>query len=261
MSWYLFNNPETYPDFSITCQGKKWLLHRGFLTKIPYFKTLFQHDETCRDVEIKDYPSHLVDNILRWVYSLTTSNLTWQENIELYQLVDKWHLEDYKKKIIATLVEPSHNQEQILGVWQFVKSLDHEEIMIKFLANLWLDHTLIPNNRKLCQDVISYVVQHRDGVDLLPFLVQCYQNNVLTKKEINIYLEKIPPLADYHFIDNDIKKYQEQLKPSYLDTLIATYFMSHQYPKETRCVKCSYSDGQLRLTFLCNDHYNQCSDE
>ncbi len=262
MFWYLFNNPEAYPDFTVVCEAKQWLLHRGFLTRIPYFKQLFQLDANCKDVEIKNYPSCVVDAILKWVYSLASPSLTWQQHIQAYRLADEWHLDDYKKNILKILLTAITDQNHSLKIWNFVKTIDDEETKKLFLANFWSNHTKIPSDRDLCKEVLAYLqAEEGNHPNIISFLTQCYRRSIFTKEEVNSYLCNITPLEDHHFINYDIKGSQQELSPSYLDTLIATYFVNLTYPDETRCKKCTYDDGKLRLVFLCDSHLEDYSSD
>ena len=235
---HLFNNSEAYPDFILICQGKRWLLHRGFLVGIPYFERLFQDTPDCLEVEIKDHSSLVLENILLSIYSLPRPVLSWQDNIDAYRLADEWHLLAYKQLILKELVVVTQqsSNEQLLNVWQFLLCLDNEEYKNIFLQNLLAEYTLIPPEKELCKEVLSYAQRTKNHI--IPFLVHCFQNNTFDKDEINTYLRGIACLEDQHFIIYDLVTFQRELQPSYLDTLIARYFLSLEYLSNRLCPKC-----------------------
>lgn len=235
---HLFNNPKAYPDFTIVCQDKQWHLHRGCLSKIPYFERLFQQpsfkENQTSTLEIKDYSSKVVEQVFNYLYQFSTLP-DWCLTKDAYSLADQWLYEDYKNCMIhyATTAMYCRDNADYVNAWYFLSSLveenstqDKKETLSRyqrlFIANLWekdLDILLAPS---ICRDLIIYGEKRKDP-RLLGFLFHCYEEKIISREELEEHFHNIT--LDKNNINDKLCSIQKLLSPSYLDTLIANYYV------------------------------------
>ncbi len=256
----LFNNPSTYPDFTITCQDKRWLLHRACLCQIPYFATLFQREAFVENqrktLDVQDVSSDTVEAVLKYLYEIPT-NLPWDQAEKTFLLAEQWFYLDYKGHLIEQAILGTSSSDDHPKIWQFLGKFGNTDeypnrYQRKFIVNLWEKYSTSLVDPEISRQVIKYA-QTRGDPKIVFYLCRCLEINILTSDEFTQHLSNIA-LTDVHFTDETIFAHQKNLAPSYLDTLIANYY-TRKVTSNKKCLRYGCKNKPiLQLSSLCSNH-------
>lgn len=261
---HLFNNPESDPDFTLSCGDRQWLLHRVCLSWIPYFKTLFTREgfkENQRGfLEIKEFSPGAVECILNWIHQIPFASLIKPELLEeSYRLADMWLFEPYKSRLLQTLTGATYYQDDpyYAFVWRILGEIN-EEYQRKFIVNL-LDKTnlVFPNDElpvpEICKCLLD-LVKEKNTAKYLFFAYLCFKKGVISREEVETLLRNTTLTKEHFRKALLIKEMRSTLSPGYLDTLIADYFME-QSPVYNNCfrLKCP-NIGDIKIIRRCENH-------
>jgi len=101
------NNDKESSDVTIKCDGKEFYCHQFMLTaRSPVFEAMFQSkmmEQQTRSIDIDDFTSDVVENMLIFIYSGTTPNVD-QKAKELLNIADKYQLQQLKNSLGEKLV-------------------------------------------------------------------------------------------------------------------------------------------------------------
>ena len=108
-----------YSDIEITINGKLYKLHKFFISKSNFFKTLIDNigkmltDEEIKieDVSGNEIPQKYIDNVLKWMYKYNESYVGYligldddiEDMLQYYYVIDFLQIDDSKEQIIKIL--------------------------------------------------------------------------------------------------------------------------------------------------------------
>jgi len=101
------NNDKESSDVTIKCDGKEFYCHQFLLTaRSPVFEAMFKNkmmEQQTRSIDIDDFTSDVVENMLIFIYSGTTPSVDMKAK-ELLNIADKYQLQQLKNSLGEKLV-------------------------------------------------------------------------------------------------------------------------------------------------------------
>lgn len=183
MNWNVFYNiyeKGLYSDIELTINEKLYKLHKFFISKSNFFKTLIDNIgkmSTNEEIKIEDVtgdaiPQKYIDDVLKWMYSddeLIVENLIDKENsfgevLQYYYVIDFLQIGDSKEKIIKILDDKLTQQKPMQTFVEIRKSSEKKNTFFcGYSGNLSLDF----DDRKILEYIYDNLIKTSRFFDLI----------------------------------------------------------------------------------------------